>query len=225
MDVDQFVAANGCEYVYHMAEKGSWDSIQRIGLLSTSRLLDACGTPVIERSRIEASHRPTKVVVKHPKCGDIVIRDQDPMTDRPESGIFLKQLLEGGTSPAEWFMFLNGKVFFWVSYSDFLNMLCARLYRNRAHWILKVDTKSLLRQHINQASICDQNSGSLYSRRTRGRSTFVPLLSSPVRSGIKELAIEDGVADIAQHTVSVTECVGTWKNGEKVCEVVSQIWP
>lgn len=225
MNADQFIAANDCPIVYHISEGGSWDSVRKLGLLSTSALLDACGISGEEREAIESAHRPSRVVIEHPEYGNIVIRDQDPMSDRPESGIYLHKLLEAGLTPAEWFKFLNGKVFFWVSYPDFLNMLCARLYRNRSHWVLKVDTRSLLGEHATHASISDQNSGSLYSRRTRGRSTFVRLADATVRGGIKELAIAGGVTDIARHTVAVNECVGSRSNGEKTCTILRQIWP
>jgi hypothetical protein len=127
--------------------------------------------------------------------------------------------------PEGWFRLLNSKVFFWVSYSDFLNMLCARLYRNRVHWILKVDTRSLLSVHLSRASVSDQNSGSLYSGRMRGRSTFMPLSTMPVRTGIRELAIERGVPDIEQHTVSVDECICRWNNGTRERRELKRIWP
>lgn len=225
MDVEQFVSANQCDFVYHIAEPGSWDNMRRLGLLSTSALLDACAVAAEERESIESRHRPTRTVVRHPLCGEIVIRDQDPLTDRPQQGLSLKEKLEDGMDPEEWFRLLNGKVFFWVSYSDFLNMLCARLYRDRAHWILKVDTRSLLSAHMSRASVSDQNSGSLYSRRMRGRSTFIPLSDTPVQGGIKELAIDQGVADIERHTVSVEECTCRWTNGSRECRVLRKIWP
>lgn len=225
MNTEQFVTANRCEFVYHIAEPGSWETMRRLGLMSTTAILDACAVPTDKRERIEARHRPTGIIVKHPELGAIAIRDQDPLTDRPDSGLYLSELLEDGMEPEDWFRLLSGKVFFWVSYPDFLNMLCARLYRSRPHWVLKVDTRSLLSVHVSRASVSDQNTGSLYSRRMRGRSTFTPLSSLAVRSGIKELAIDHGVRDIEQHTASVDECICHWNNGERECRELRRIWP
>jgi hypothetical protein len=223
--VGDFIATNGCEFVYHISEKGSWSSIQRLGLLSTSALLDACGKSGPERSAIETKLRPSKVLIAHPVTGTIIIRDQDPLRDRPDKGLILSQKLEVGTTPEHWFAFLNSKVFFWVSHYNFRTMLAANLYQHKPHWVIKVNTKSLLEKYATSASVSDQNSGSLHSGRIRGPSTFVPFASSPVHAGVKELAIDRAVPDIQGHTVTVTECIGFWKNGEPVCETVRQVWP
>lgn len=225
MNVDEFIVANRCNCLYHISEKGSWPNIQTLGLLSTSALLDLCGLTGTERFSIESKLRTNKVQIRHAVYGNIHIRDQDPMRDRPSDGIILKDLLESGTTAQEWFEFLNGKVFFWVSEYEFKKMLCARLYRDKPHWVLKINTRSLLSKYAEQARISDQNSGSLYSKKLRGPSTFVPFLESPTKNGIMELAIERGVPDIKEHTLSVVECVGLWENGERVCKPGKQIWP
>ena len=225
MNVDDFVKVNRCSYLYHMSEKNSWSSIQRLGLLSTSALLDICGVTDSHRYPIESELRTDKTWIEHPEYGHICIRDQDPMRDRPSDGIVLADLLEPGTSVQEWFEFLNGKTFFWVSEYEFRKMLCARLYRNKPHWVLKVDTRALLNKYAEKASISDQNSGSLYSKKLRGLKTFVPLLQSPLKNNILELAIEHSVPDIEKYTISVVECIGSWQNGERVCRPVKQIWP
>jgi hypothetical protein len=229
MNIDEFIATNRCEHLYHMSEKGSWPNIQRLGLLSTSALLDLCGVTGSERFTIESELRISRVPIKHPVYGDIYIRDQDPMRDRPSDGIILAKLLEAGTSVRMWLEFLNGKTFFWVPEYELTKMLCARLYRNKPHWVITVDTRALLGRYADEASISDQNSGSLYSKKLRGINTFVPFLKSPKRSNIIELAIDRGVPDITDYTVSVVECVGTYlgsyPNGERVCKNVKQIWP
>lgn len=225
MNIDAFITANRCKYLYHISEKGSWPNIQKLGLLSTSALLDLCGVTGAERFYIESQLRTRKVLIKHPTYGDIYIRDQDPMRDRPSEGIKLTDLLEPGTTAQEWFEFLNGKVFFWVSEYEFKKMLCARLYRNKPHWVLKIDTRSLLTNYAGKASISSQNSGSLYSKKLRGPSTFVPFLNSAAKNGVMELAIEHEVSNIEEHTLSVVECVGSFENNERVCKPVKQIWP
>lgn len=53
--------------LYHMAEDGSWESIKRLGLLSTTALLDKFG--VEERFAIESARRPEIVRVEHPEYG------------------------------------------------------------------------------------------------------------------------------------------------------------
>ncbi len=225
MDANEFIAANKCERLYHISEKGSWPIIQRLGLLSTSALLNCCGVTGTERFNIESKLRTSRVSIKHPIHGTIHVRDQDPMKDRPSDGIVLTNLLEAGTNAQQWFEFLNRKVFFWASETEFRKMLCARLYRNKPHWVITVNARSLLAEYAGLATISEQNSGSLYSKKMRGPSTFVPLKDSPTKYGIKELAIENGVPDIERHTLSVVECVGIWENGDKVCKQTKRIWP
>lgn len=225
MNIEQFIRLNNCKYLYHISEKGSWPSIQRLGLLSTSALLDRCGITGKERLKIETELRTTKIPIIHPDYGTIYIRDQDPMRDRPYDGILLKDLLEKGMSPQKWFEFLNRKVFFWVSENEFRKMLCARLYRNKPHWILKIDTKSLLEKYSEFVSLSDQNSGSLYSKKLRGPSTFVPFYRSSLNSKILELTIEYEVPDIEKFTLSVYECIGVWEDGNRVCKPMKKIWP
>src|SRR5689334_925126 len=82
---------------YHMADVGSWPSIQRHGLLSTSALLDLFGTEGPARTAIESKWRPTSVHLKHEALGNAVIRDQAPM---PEN--LLAPLLRG-VSTREWY--------------------------------------------------------------------------------------------------------------------------
>ena len=81
MNIDEFITANRCKYLYHISEKGSWPNIQKLGLLSTSALLDLCGATGAERFNIESQLRTRKVLIKHPTYGDIYIRDQYPMQD------------------------------------------------------------------------------------------------------------------------------------------------
>jgi len=199
--------------------------MQRLGLLSTSALLDLCGITGSARFSIESKLRTTKIPIEHPKYGSIYIRDQDPMRDRPSDGIVLANLLEPGISVQNWLEFLNSKIFFWVSEYEFKKMLCARLYKNKPHWVLKVDTRALLKEYADKASVSEQNSGSLYSKKPRGPKTFVPLLQCWLRNDIIELAIDYGVSDIGKYTLSVVECTGYWQNGDRICKQVKQIWP
>lgn len=225
MNIDEFITANRCEHLYHISEKGSWPIMQQLGLLSTSSLLTECGISGEDRIKYESELRTKKMPIEHPIFGTIFLRDQDPMRSRPSNGIVLADLLYPGILEREWFEFLNGKTFFWVSESDFRNMLCARLYRNKLHWIIKIDTHSLLESYAEVTSITDQNSGSLYSRKLRGPTTFIPLLQSPPSRNIKELAVDNGIYDIQEHAITVDECTGVWENNETVCKFIRHIWP
>src|SRR5438445_4566198 len=92
----------------HMAEAGSWPSVQQHGLLSTTGLLELFEINGEQRQKLECRHRPERVSIHHPKHGSAVIRDQKPMDD---SG--LRRALRDMT-PEEWYRLLNSKVFFWL---------------------------------------------------------------------------------------------------------------
>jgi len=62
-----------------MAEAGSWPSIRRHGLLSTSALLDLFEVTGVERVRLESQRRPETVKIEHPEHGEALIRDQKPL--------------------------------------------------------------------------------------------------------------------------------------------------
>ena len=61
--------------MYHMAELGSWPSIRKRGLLSTSALLDLFEWPRKDRVAIETRRRSEPVTLTHPAHGMAVIRD------------------------------------------------------------------------------------------------------------------------------------------------------
>jgi hypothetical protein len=224
MTIDEFLRANRCEKLYHMSEKDSWPHVQQLGLLSTSALLDLCGYTGKERFEIESQLRETKKPIKHPSLGILYARDQVPMRDWPEQGIFLDDLLEG-VGRQGWFEFLNGKVFFWVSKDELIKMICAWQYSGKPQWVITVNTRPLLQQYSDITFVSDQNTGSLYSKRKRGPKSFAPFNSCPVKTGIKELAIDYQVPNLSNFVVSVDECIGNKVNGERVFRVVRHIWP
>ena len=82
MNIEEFISANRCDQLYHMSEKGSWENIQKMGLLSTSVLLNACESKGNERFKIESQLRRSRMYVKHPSLGVIYIRDQIPMQNK-----------------------------------------------------------------------------------------------------------------------------------------------
>ncbi len=80
-----------------MAEGESWESIRRIGLLSTSALLDTFGVEGERRYDIESRRRQEIVKIEHPELGTALIRDNKPMQETA-----LERCLQGMT-PREWY--------------------------------------------------------------------------------------------------------------------------
>jgi len=225
MTITEFITMNRCPHIYHMSEKGSWPQIQEIGLLSTSALLDCCGCNGAERFEIESQLRKRKKTIKHPELGDIYVRDQIPMMDWPDQDIYLDKLLDNGVIRQEWFEFLNGKVFFWVTKNELVKMICAWQYSDEPQWVITINTKDLLEEYVDEAYVSFQNTGSLYSRRKRGPKSFIPFNECRASSGIIELAIDNGVPNLSDFTISVDECLGKKVGGERIFREIEHIWP
>lgn len=199
--------------LYHMAFEGSWPSIKRHGLLSTSALLDLYGVQGDARERIESRHRPESVRIEHPKYGAAYIRDQKPMSDRG-----LQRALLDGLTPSDWYRLLNRRVFFWVSEDRLRTMMNARAYRGLRKTILTVDTAPLLKRHARRVELAPINSGATKPfPRSRGSQTFLPLDRYPYQSWLNkrkgrdvvvELAVEHGVLDITEFVIRVEEVGG-----------------
>ena len=68
--------------LYHMAEDGSWESIQRHGLLSTSALLDRFEIEDEQRFAVESARRPEFIRIEHPEYGTALVRDNKPMQEK-----------------------------------------------------------------------------------------------------------------------------------------------
>src|SRR5689334_2573014 len=94
--------------LYHMAEDGSWSSIRRHGLLSTSALLDLFEVSGTARASIESRRRPGSVEITHPIHGTVVIRDQAPISDAALTRCLIDM------EPRQWYELLNDRVFFWL---------------------------------------------------------------------------------------------------------------
>jgi hypothetical protein len=155
--------------LYHMAEPGSWDSILRNGLLSTSALLDLFDIRGDQREALEGRHRPTSMRIQHRVHGQAWIRDQKPMDD---AGL-IRALAGSGIAVGEWHKLLNRHVFFWPTRSRLVTMLSARAYRDKTHLVLTVDTASLLQRHWRQIRLSPINSGATKPMpQPRGGNTF-----------------------------------------------------
>lgn len=194
--------------LYHMAERETWPSIKKHGLLSTSAVLDFHGITGSEREGFERKHRHEKVAVG--ANVPIVLRDQKPMApDR------LAQALQDGITPTEWYELLNAKVFMWAREERLLNLLNARHYRALEHDVLTVDTASLIAAHHKAIWLCPMNSGNTFPiPHRRGRGTFLRIADYPAkRSGqpekeVAEVVVDYSVPDIDQHVVEVRRMLG-----------------
>ena len=199
--------------LFHMAEAGSWPSIQRHGLLSTSALLELFEVKGSKREALEARHRPESVTLTHPRYGVAVVRDQKPMDDAG-----LERSLGGGLSPSEWYRLLNARVFFWLDRPRLDRLLQARAYRDKRQTVLTVDTARLLAHHQARVLLSPINSGATKPYpQPRGPDTFLPLARYPFehwdakrkrRDPVVELTVEHSVPDIRQLVLRVEEVGG-----------------
>ncbi len=151
MTVTEFVRR--CPRLYHMAEEGTWGSIARHGLLSTSALLDLFEIHGQRRRAIETRRRPEIVTLVHPVHGHALVRDNKPISDEA----LRKCLID--MSPKAWYRLLNGKVFFWVTWERLDRLLGARAYRRRRHCVITVDTAALVARDLDRIALSPINSG------------------------------------------------------------------
>lgn len=205
MTVEEFCA--NYPRLYHMAEASMWPSIQRHGLLSTSALLDLYGATGAEREAIERQRRPDFMAVNHATLGQVLIRDQKPMTDATLAPVLVDM------TPAEWYALLNERVFFWVSEERLTGLLGA--YRHRDNLVLVLDSAKVMARHAAQTTISTINSG--YSRRwavQRGRETFQSLADfqlvqrvngKTVRKPVVECAVLGGVTSVIETLLETRE--------------------
>ncbi|HZY92570.1 MAG TPA: hypothetical protein VFG07_07375 [Thermoplasmata archaeon] len=212
--------------LFHMAEDGSWPSIQERGLLSTTALLDAYGVQGPQRVAIESAWRPKKVVLRRRALPDAVIRDQIPL--RPD---LLEPCLVGGVTVREWYRLINGRVFFWPDRRRLQWFLSAKEYRGEPHIVLTMDTRSVVQRHREKITLSQINSGSAYPSKStgvapkRGPSTFQPIAEYPFQYAA-ELVVEGGIPQVNGLVRSVERWVAH-KSGdeEAIYELLERIWP
>ncbi|KNZ33522.1 MAG: hypothetical protein AD742_06445 [Methylibium sp. NZG] len=196
--------------LFHMAERGSWPSIRANGLLSSSAALDLHGIAGTRRHALEREHRPERTAVG-PSSNQIVLRDQKPMEPTR-----LQKALVDGTTPDQWYSFLNSKVFLWAEESRLLRLLNARHYRAHEHDVLTIDTASLLQKYASSAWLCHMNSGNTFPMPTpRGMASFkrIPEYPTKQRSAapakpVVEVLIDNSIPDIARHVIDVRRMRG-----------------
>ncbi len=191
--------------LYHMAERGSWRRISEVGLLSTSAALDRVGLSGDERARLEACHRPEKVVIGV-GAESIVLRDQKPMAP-----LRLREALVDGTTPEDWYKLLNSKVFMWAQEHRLIGLLSARNYRNDEHDVLVLDAAPLLEAYEESVWLCHMNSGNTFPvPHPRGKEIFKRIADYPTRAGsqvplkeVVEVVVDYAIPDVARFVVEV----------------------
>ena len=150
--------------VYHLADAANWASIQRLGLLSASRLMDLAGLTVAERERMECAQRQASITLPT----GAVLRDQVPM---PPAAL-VRCLI--GMTPAEWYALVNSKVFFWLDPDRLDRQRRAGGASPRAV-VMTVDAARLLAAHGARAALSAINTGNARRKPAlRGRQSFVP---------------------------------------------------
>lgn len=209
-----------CPTLYHMAERGSWESIKRHGLLSTSALLDHYSVESQKRTEIESQHRPESVEVTGAGLPRAVVRDQIPMSDAG-----LRRALPDRLSPADWYELLNAKAFFWLSEDRLHKLTNAKAYRDQKHDVLEVDTRSLIEAHRDAIWLCPINSGCTKPMpHPRDETIFARISDYPYahwrkrracQERVVELAVDHSVPDIREHVRRVVV-----KRGTKVVNVL-----
>lgn len=154
--------------LYHMAEAGSWASIKRFGLRSTTALLDLFDIRGQERDAVESVRRPESVPIHHPAYGSAWIRDNKPINET-----VLHRTLVGMTE-ADWYRALNSRVFFWLSENRLNRLRNAPPYRTRQHDVLVLSTEKLLTAHADIVELSPLNSGAVHPAADypRGIDTF-----------------------------------------------------
>lgn len=202
-----------CPTLYHMAEHGSWPSIRKNGLLSTSALLDRFAIAGESREAIEARRRPLSVTLKCNGVGRAVVRDQFPMDHKG-----LIRCLENNLSPTDWYRLLNAKVFFWLTRDRLFRLLNAGLYRLQEHDVLALDSAALVSAYANKIWFCPINSGCTKPYpHPRGTTTFRRIPDYPYdyfrakrKRGerVVELAVDYAVPDIAKFVTRVVRMKG-----------------
>ena len=141
-----------------MATLGSWPSIERRGLLSTTALLDLFEVEADRREAIESRKRPESIVITHPQHGSATIRDQKPLHDS-----MLARCLRGRVSVEDWHRLLNGRVFFWVDEKRLNDLRNARAYREQRQTVIFADTRRLVERYAPRIRLAHINTGATRS--------------------------------------------------------------
>ncbi len=203
-----------CPTLFHMAERGSWNSINEKGLLSTTALLDLYQVKGQARRKIESERRSTSVALNTAGLPQAIVRDQIPMDDAG-----LRRCLPKHLTPSDWYELLNTKVFFWLTRDRLHRLTGAKAYRKKPHDVIEIDSKSLIQAHIDHIWLCPMNSGNTKPfPHPRDETTFSRVSDYPYKSWrskrkrgerVVELAIDHSVPDLRKFVTRVVVVQGT----------------
>ena len=194
--------------LYHMAELGSWASIQRHGLLSTEALLDVFEVANEKRIPILTQQRKQDIAITHQEYGRAVVRDQKPLNRAK-----LERCLDGCTFD-QWLQLLNSRVFFWLTRERLQTLMCAREYCAETHVVLTLDTLRLTTDFQQSITLAPMNTGNTRPfAHKRGLRTFSRMseypfterLRRPLYYTVVELAVEVGVRNIMDYAIEAAE--------------------
>lgn len=191
----------------HVAEAGSWPSIERHGLLSTAALLDLFEISGSSRDAIESARRPESVKIEHAEHGVAWIRDNKPI-----NVTVLRRTLVGMSEDA-WYRTLNARVFFWLAPERLDRLRKAPAYRERQHDVLTIDTKLLLESYAAVVELAPLNTGAVHpaANYPRGAGTFRRIEDYPWTERLRasraepivEFTIPYAVPDIAKFVLRI----------------------
>ena len=189
--------------LFHLTHVSNVPAILALGLWCTSDLLELCGVAGPERRLIEAANRRESVRLECAEYGDIVIRDQKPMTDAG-----LTAALRDGLTPEDWYRTVNAHVFFWVDPRRVDTLLAARAYRAERHALFVASTAELLQRCGGRAVLSPLNTGATMPMpHPRGLDCFVPIPAYPFaerrrrrgwRNAVVELAIQGSIPEFLE---------------------------
>ena len=166
------------------------------------------------RREIESEIRPDSRSASHEGFGTAVVGGQRPLIKAN-----LKKAPRGVSVMQDYRLF-HGRTFFWAPKEHLEKPLNARMYRNRPHDVLAVDTKTLIRDHLDRITFSPINSGAAISQNgEHGQQTFKSIADYPFDAHEKkrpaeplvELAVEYEVGDMRKHVVRVERRHGSKK--------------
>jgi len=230
MGVTPAVLAEEYPRLYHMAERGSWDSVKRHGLLGTEALLDLFEVRGEQRQRILTQQRTQSVEIIHPLHGRAVIRDQKPLNRSK-----LEKSLED-CSFEQWLQMLNSRVFFWLTTERLQTLMCAREYCLRSHVVLVLDTQRLATDFSGSITLAPMNTGNTRPfAHKRGLSTFSAMNNYPFEDRLRrgryytvvELAVSRGVPNVMDYVIEACEmqCTTCDKDEPQAIRTMKTLYP
>jgi hypothetical protein len=196
-----------------MAHAGSWPSIQRHGLLSSTALLDLFEVSGDRRDALESRRRMQSEEITHPIHGRALLRDQKPLNENK-----LAAALDDGLTPRDWYRLLNRRVFFWGPETRLRILRGAREYEANRQTIVVVDSARLVARYADHIELCHMNSGATQPMAfRRGRKTFLPIESYPLverrrkygeKGAVAEVTVDYSVPDVSDFVVAAYEIGG-----------------